>query len=76
MSSHDPPESTIGRCRLVMVRGIRAAADMLVDLAVGSAELFHTAIGIAYANLVIDGHRETLAGPQPTLSGLVTAPKF
>jgi hypothetical protein len=38
---------------------------MLVDLAVGSAELFHTATGIAYADLVIDGHRETLAGPQP-----------
>jgi hypothetical protein len=31
---------------------------MLVDLA-APAELFHTAIGIAYADLAIDGHRET-----------------
>ena len=31
---------------------------MLVELA-APAELFHTAIGIAYADLAIDGHRET-----------------
>ena len=31
---------------------------MLVDLA-ASAELFHTATGTAYADLMIDGHRET-----------------
>jgi hypothetical protein len=32
--------------------------DMLMNLAV-SAELFHTSSGIAYADLLIDGHRET-----------------
>jgi hypothetical protein len=31
---------------------------MLMNLAV-SAELFHTSSGIAYADLLIDGHRET-----------------
>jgi hypothetical protein len=31
---------------------------MLVDLA-AHAELFHTDTGIAYADLAIDGHRET-----------------
>jgi hypothetical protein len=31
---------------------------MLRDLATG-AELFHTSAGIAYADLLIDGHRET-----------------
>ena len=33
-------------------------ADMLTDLA-ASAELFHTADGTAFADLMIDGHRET-----------------
>ena len=37
---------------------ITAAPDMLIDLA-DSAELFHTATGTAYADLAIDGHRET-----------------
>jgi hypothetical protein len=32
--------------------------DMRMNLAV-SAELFHTSSGIAYADLLIDGHRET-----------------
>ena len=38
---------------------------MLMDLA-DSAELFHTATGIAYADLAIDGHRETwpVRGPR------------
>jgi hypothetical protein len=31
---------------------------MLIHLA-GSAELFHTAAGTAFADLAIDGHRET-----------------
>jgi hypothetical protein len=31
---------------------------MLIALA-ASAELFHTANGIAFADLMIDGHRET-----------------
>src|SRR6266566_4444408 len=33
-------------------------ANMLTDLAV-SAELFHTADGTAFSDLIIDGHRET-----------------
>ena len=39
---------------------------MLVDLAAPHAELFHTATGTAYADLAIDGHRETwlVRGPR------------
>ena len=33
-------------------------ADMLIDIA-GAAELFHAADGMAYADIEIDGHRET-----------------
>ena len=33
-------------------------ADVLTDLA-ASAELFHTADGTAFADLMVDGHRET-----------------
>lgn len=54
---------------------MRAAADMLVDLA-ADAKLFHTATGIAFADLVIDGHRETWAVTQRALSCLVAAPVF
>lgn len=34
------------------------AADVLTDLA-ASVELFHTADGTAFADLIVDGHRET-----------------
>jgi hypothetical protein len=39
-----------------------ATADMLTHLA-ASAELFHTADGTAFADLMIDGHRETWPVP-------------
>ena len=61
MSSHDPPASKIGCCRLLAPTahvhncGSRHARSHLAD----SAELFHTATGTAYADLAIDGHRET-----------------
>ena len=46
---------------------------MLINLA-ASAELFHTATGTAYADLVIDGHRETWPVRSPRFRGLVAAP--
>jgi hypothetical protein len=41
---------------------------MLINLA-ASANLFHTATGTAYADLVIDGHRETWPVRSPRFSG-------
>ena len=41
---------------------------MLINLA-ASADLFHTATGTAYADLVIDGHRETWPVRSPRFSG-------
>jgi hypothetical protein len=67
MSSLDP-SSKIACCRLLAAtaRLPKAVADMLVDLAAPHAELFHTGTGIAYADLAIDGHRETwpVRGPR------------
>ena len=37
------------------------------------AGLFHTATGTAFADIVIDGHRETLADPQQAISILAAA---
>jgi hypothetical protein len=62
MSSPGLCPSKIKFCRSVAARARliinREAADMLVELA-AYAELFHTATGVAYADLAIGGHRET-----------------
>ena len=46
--------------------------DVLVELG-SKIELFHTPAGTAFADVLIDGHRETWADPQQAAAGLAAA---